>query len=130
MAPPFIYLLEDDGSLRELLAEVLREELGARLEACATMAELQAHCATGKPDLIVADFWGTSHLTLDDAERSEITALAAIAPVVLVSARNWALDAQASDLGLVALLVKPLDIEMFVGVVRAALAATPIWALG
>jgi len=92
---PLIYLLEDDGSLRELLAEVLREELGARLEVCATMAELQAHCRATRPDLIVADFWGTSHLTLNDTERSEIAALAAIAPVVLVSARNWALDAQA-----------------------------------
>jgi len=123
---PLIYLLEDDGSLRELLAEVLREELGARLEACATMVELQGHCATRRPALIVADFWGTSHLTLDEGERSEITALTAIAPVVLVSARNWALDAQASDLGLVALLTKPLDIDRFVRVLRAALAATPL----
>jgi DNA-binding response OmpR family regulator len=123
---PLIYLLEDDPSLRELLAEVLREELGARLEVCATMVELQGHCATNKPDLIVADFWGTSHLTLDDAERAEITALGAIAPVVLVSARNWALDAQASDFGLVAVLTKPLDIDQFVVVLRAALAATPM----
>ena len=123
---PLIYLLEDDASLRELLAEVLREELGARVEVSATMAELQAYFAKGTPDLIVADFWGTSHLTLDDAERSEITALTAIAPVVLVSARNWALDAQACDFGLVALLIKPLDIDRFVVVLRAALAATPL----
>src|ERR1700694_1953613 len=123
---PLIYLLEDDVSLRELLAEVLREELDARLEACATIVELQHHCARGKPDLIVADFWGTSHLTLDEAERSEINALAAIAPVVLVSARNWALDVTASELGLVALLAKPLDIDLFVAVLRTALAGTPI----
>ncbi len=89
------------------------------------MAELQEHCARLKPDLIVADFWGTSHLVLDEAERAEISALAAIAPVVLVSARNWALDAQASELGLVALLTKPLDLEGFVVVLRTALAGTP-----
>ena len=124
--PPRIYLLEDDVSLRELLAEVLRDEIGARLEVCATMAELQAHCQEVRPDLIVADFWGTSHLTLDDAERAEITALTAIAPVVLVSARNWALDAQAAELGLVALLTKPLDIDRFVTVLRAAIAAMPL----
>jgi DNA-binding response OmpR family regulator len=125
---PLIYLLEDDGSLRELLAEVLREELGARLEACATMLEVHAHCATSTPDLIVADFWGTSQLMLEDAERTEICALAAIAPLVLVSARNWALDARTADLGLVALLPKPLDLEGFVIVLRTALAAaaTPI----
>jgi DNA-binding response OmpR family regulator len=123
---PLVYLLEDDVSLRELLAEVLREEIGAQLEACATMVELQDHCAVRKPDLIVADFWGASHLTLDETERAEISALAAIAPVVLVSARNWALDVQASELGLVALLAKPLDIDIFVAVLRTALAGTPI----
>jgi len=121
-----IYLLEDDASLRELLAEVLRDELGVRLAVCANMTELQAHCAERTPDLIVADFWGASHLALDDAERAEIAALAAIAPVVLVSARNWALDAHAADLGLVALLTKPLDIDSFIGVLRAALARTPM----
>src|ERR1700687_5764744 len=97
---PVIYLLEDDLSLRELLAEVLREELDIQLEACATMVELQEHCARRTPDLIVADFWGSSHLTLDETERAEISALAGIAPVVLVSARNWTLDMKASELGL------------------------------
>ena len=118
-----IYLLEDDDSLRALLAEVVREEVEAHLELCSTMTELQALCATRTPDLIVADFWGTSHLTLDDAERSEISALAAIAPVVLVSARNWAQDAQAADFGLLALLPKPVDIDRFVVVLRTSLAA-------
>jgi DNA-binding NtrC family response regulator len=121
---PLIYLLEDDASLRELLAEVLRDEVGAQLEACTTMVELQAHCATRKPDLIVADFWGTSHLSLDAAERSEICALATIAPLILVSGRNWALDVQATELGMVALLSKPLDIDGFVVLLRTALAAT------
>ncbi len=121
-----IYLLEDDASLRELMAEVLREELDARLEACATMSELRAHCTTCAPDLIVADFWGASHLTLAAAERSEISALAAIAPLVLVSARNWAQDVRATDLGLVALLPKPLDLEGFVRALRTALASTPM----
>jgi DNA-binding response OmpR family regulator len=123
---PRIYLLEDDGSLRDLLAEVLREELGAQIEACGTMIELLGHCAVARPDLIVADFWGTSHLRLDDAERSEIRALAAIAPVVLVSARNWTVDEHATELGLVAVLPKPLDIDGFVVVLRNALGARPV----
>ena len=122
---PLIYVLEDDASLRELLAEVVREEIGAELEACATMSALRAHCATRAPDLIVADFWGTSHLTLDEAERSEISALAAMAPLILVSARNWALGVDATELGVVALLPKPLELDGFVGVLRTALAGTP-----
>ncbi|MGI9148965.1 MAG: hypothetical protein ACR2IK_20855 [Chloroflexota bacterium] len=123
---PLIYLLEDDSSLRELMCEVLREELDARLEACATMAQLLAHCTTSTPDLIVADFWGASHLTLNDVERSEICALAAIAPLVLVSARNWALDMNATELGLAALLPKPLDLEGFVSALQTALTTAPM----
>ena len=60
---PVIYLLEDDVSLRELLAEVLREELDAQLEACATMIELREHCARRTPDLIVQPEYGTIYTT-------------------------------------------------------------------
>ncbi len=122
---PCVYLLEDDPNLRELLAEVVRDDLGAELEACTTIGDLQAHCTARTPDLIVADFWGTSHLYLHDDERCEISALAAIAPPVLVSARHWALGVNPSDLGIVALLPKPVEIEKFVDVLRTALAATP-----
>ncbi|HEV7664522.1 MAG TPA: hypothetical protein VGQ62_13360, partial [Chloroflexota bacterium] len=71
--------------------------------------------------LVIADFWGTSHLHLSDVERSEINALAALAPLVLVSARAWLLDAENNDLDLVALMPKPLDMENFVAILRQAL---------
>jgi DNA-binding NtrC family response regulator len=116
-----IYLFEDDAGLRSLLVELLEEELGAKVEPCSSMGELQQRCASQRPDLIVADFWGTSHLQLADEERSEITALASVAPLVLVSARNWALGAEADELGVAALLAKPLDIEHFASVVQEAL---------
>jgi AmiR/NasT family two-component response regulator len=103
------------------MAELLREELDAQISVCHSLAQLHELCATKPPDLIVADFWGTSHLHLADAERSEISALAAIAPLVLVSARNWAMDAQATELGVVALMPKPLDFEGFLEVLRTAL---------
>ncbi|MDQ6669847.1 MAG: hypothetical protein M3069_03710 [Chloroflexota bacterium] len=121
---PLIYLLEDDPNLRELLAEVVREELTPELEPCARMSDLQAHCATRRPDLIVADFWGKSHVNLAEAERLEISALAAIAPLVLVSARVWALTANPTELGIAAVLTKPLELERFIDVLRSALAAT------
>ena len=85
---------------------------------CGSMTELRQRCAAQRPDLIVADFWGTSHLHLDDTERAEITALASIAPLVLVSARNWALGLDAEDLGVAALVPKPLDVEHFASVVQ------------
>jgi DNA-binding NtrC family response regulator len=118
---PNIYLFEDDDSLRALLVELLHDDLHATVSVCHGLAELQEQCAAAPPDLIVADFWGASHLHLADNERSEISSLAAIAPMVLVSARNWALDAQASELGVVALMPKPLDIEGLLGVLRTTL---------
>jgi DNA-binding NtrC family response regulator len=118
---PLIYLFEDDQSLRELLTEVLREELGSDVEPYSTLTSLQERCAAQVPSLVIADFWGTSHLHLSDTERSEINSLAALAPLVLVSARAWMLDADSSDLGLVALMPKPLDMEDFVGMLRQAL---------
>lgn len=120
---PLIYLLEDDANLRELLSEVVRDEVSAELEACASMSALQAHCAMRKPDLIVADFWGTSHVNLDETERLEISALSAIAPLVLVSARSWAATIKPTELGVVALLIKPVELGMFVDVLRSALGA-------
>jgi DNA-binding NtrC family response regulator len=120
-----IYLFEDDASLRALLVEMLQDELGAEVTACGSMTELRERCTAKRPDLIVADFWGSSHLQLEDRERSEITALAAIAPLVLVSARNWAIGAEAEELGVAALLPKPLDIERFASVVQETLAAPP-----
>jgi DNA-binding NtrC family response regulator len=116
-----IYLFEDDQSLRGLLVEMLHDELGVEVEECASLAELQRRCDSRAPDVIVADFWGTSHLQLEESERAEITALAALAPLVLVSARNWAHGAEAEELGIAALLSKPLDLERFAAVVQATL---------
>jgi DNA-binding NtrC family response regulator len=119
-----IYLFEDDAGLRSLLVELLQDELAAEVVACTSLSELKRRCAEQRPDLIVADFWGTSHLTLDDTERSEITELAATAPLVMVSARNWALDVDANELGVAAMVPKPLEIERFASVVRETLADT------
>jgi DNA-binding NtrC family response regulator len=122
--PPLIYLFEDDASLRALLTELIREELGGDVEPCSTIGALRERCAARRPDLIVADFWGASHLRLDESERSEIGELGAIAPVILVSARAWAVGIASTDLGIVALVPKPLDMETFVDVLHSALSQT------
>jgi DNA-binding NtrC family response regulator len=117
-----IYLFEDDASLRSLLVEMLHEELDAAVEACSSVGELRQRCDDQRPDLIIADFWGASHLQLVDSERAEIAALAAVAPLVLVSGRNWAVGAEADDLGVAALVPKPMDIERFASVIAETLA--------
>ncbi len=64
---PNIYLFEADDSLSALLVELLHDELDATVSVCHSLAELQQQCAATPPDLIVADFWGASHLQLADA---------------------------------------------------------------
>jgi DNA-binding NtrC family response regulator len=123
---PYVYLFEDDQSLRELLVEVLREELGAEVAVCESIELVRDQCAVRRPDLIVADFWGSSHLRLADAERSEINALAALAPTVLVSARNWLLGADSEDLGVAGLVTKPLDINRLVNLLRETLGSVQV----
>jgi DNA-binding NtrC family response regulator len=119
---PRIYVFEDESNLRELLTELLVEELGADVEACASLDDLKRRCAEQRPDLVVADFWGTSHLELSSVERSEINELAALAPLVLVSGRNWAIEAEPDELGVAALVPKPLDFDGFLAVLRSTLA--------
>jgi len=119
-----IYLFEDDPALRSLLLEMLQGELAADVESFAAMSELRRRCLEQRPDLIVADFWGASHLKLDEVERAEITELASVAPLVLVSARSWGLDVDVEELGLAAFVAKPLDAERFTALVQEALAAS------
>jgi DNA-binding NtrC family response regulator len=116
-----IHLFEDDADLRDLLVELLQSELDANVVTCSSLADLLKRSSTGKPDLIVADFWGVSQLTLSDDERDQVMALGQLAPTVLVSARQWALDAGPDELGLAAVVRKPLDVDEFVTQLRQAL---------
>jgi DNA-binding response OmpR family regulator len=125
MRQPLIYLFEDDASLQRLLDEVLREDLGATVVLCTGLASIREQSAARVPDLIVADFWGTSQLELADEERAQISALGQVAPLVLVSARRWAEDSTPDELGVAAVVGKPLEIDEFVEVLRQALASRP-----
>jgi DNA-binding NtrC family response regulator len=118
-----ILLYEDDDALRELLIELLRDEFEAQIVPCPSIGELVQRAAAQAPDMIIADFWGASHLRLADDEREQVTALAKLAPTVLVSARQWTHGPGADDLGLAAVISKPLDLEAFVAVLRQTLGA-------
>lgn len=122
MAGPTIHLFEDDAGLRDLLSELLHDELQARIVVATDIGELLRVSAAEPPDLIVADFWGESHLKLADEERAQVEALGQLAPTVLVSARQWAQDAGPNEFGLAALVSKPLDVDAFVTVLRDTLA--------
>jgi DNA-binding NtrC family response regulator len=121
VASPTIYLFEDDAGLRSLLIELLQDELQAHVVVVPSIPEVLRLCAAEPPDLVVADFWGDSHRTLSDEERTQIVALGSTAPTVLVSARQWAQEASPAELGLAAMVTKPIDIDSFARVLRHTL---------
>jgi DNA-binding NtrC family response regulator len=113
-------VLEDDVALRAVLVEVLQdEEMGHRV--CRSYAELRAAVAEGGVLAVLADFWGTSHMELSPAERQEIRELAGLTPTILLTARSWARPELADELGLVCLLLKPVDIEELIMQLRRCL---------
>jgi DNA-binding NtrC family response regulator len=121
VATPRIYLFEDDAGLRSLLIELLQDELQAQVVVVSSIPEVLRLCEDEPPDLVVADFWGESHLTLSDEERTQIVALGSTAPTVLVSARQWAQQHSPAELSLAAMVSKPIDIDAFARVLRHTL---------
>ena len=72
-------------------------------------------------DVVVADFWGGSQRTLPERDREEIRELGSYLPVVLLTGRTWAADTTAEELGARAVIRKPLDLEVLLQTVAAAL---------
>ena len=112
-----IAIFDDDATLRELLRDVLEVE-GCSVVVCSSLMELHQAAVRGAM-LAIVDGWGSGHLTLGDIERQQIIDLARLVPTVLMSGRTWAAKVTAGELGLVALLPKPFDLQALLDIVRA-----------
>jgi DNA-binding NtrC family response regulator len=121
--PPWVVVLEDDVAFRHVLVEFLEVE-GLRVTTCDTYAGLRRKLRKKGPIVVVADFWGTSHVELSSGERAEIRELGLRAPTVLLTARSWAPSASACDLNLVSLLPKPVVLDELITQVRRCLDVT------
>ncbi len=115
-----ILLLEDDPIVRHLLDAVLTDE-GHDVRPCGSRDQLLAAARDMPVSLAVVDFWGRSHERLADDERAELVQLARTVPTVLVTARAWASVEAAGNLGLVAMVPKPFDVDDLCAVVADAL---------
>src|SRR5438309_10195808 len=112
-----IAIFDDDATLRELLRDVLELE-GCSVVVCSSLMELHQAAVRGAM-LAIVDGWGSGHLTLGYIERQQIIDLARLVPTVLMSGRTWAAKVTAGELGLVALLPKPFDLQALLDIVRA-----------
>ena len=102
-----VLLLEDDLALRGLLEEALAsEELDVL--TCDSYEGLYALARERKGDVVVADFWGGAHRALDDVARQQLHDLGEQLPVVLLTGRTWAVGTTAEQLGVRAIVHKPL----------------------
>ncbi len=117
-----VLLLEDDLALRGLLLEVLQLE-GLEVIACDSFEQVRTAAAAGGGDIIVADFWGGSQRWLSDTGRQQIGELAGLLPIILLTGRTWAAEMSAAELGAVAIMRKPFDLDDLLRVIERGLQA-------
>jgi excisionase family DNA binding protein len=105
-----IVVLEDDENIRRFLVYALRAE-GYVVRECASYDELLEACEQAMPDLILTDGWSDDTPTLTPAEREAIVELARRCPTIMMTGRDWAGRVDPAELGLVALIRKPFELE-------------------
>lgn len=119
-----VLVVDDDATLRDLYAELLREQ-GYRVETAADGAAGVQAVRRSRPDLVLIDY---EMPILDGlAAAREIRALpGAPPPIVMISSRgDAATRAAASAAGIVRYLVKPLSLAALQSVVAEHLTVHP-----
>ena len=115
-----ILVVDDEADIRELVQEILSEE-GYAVDVAANAAEARAACARQVPDLVLLDIWmpDTDGISLL-REWQQAQSLAA--PVVMMSGHGTVETAvEATRLGAVDYVEKPLSLAKLLRTVRTAL---------
>lgn len=108
-----VLLYQHDQSIRDLVFEVLTDA-GHPVIACDSLAEVQARSRMDPTALALIDAWGASYGALIESERQDICAFTAEVPSVMLTARSWSQAVSADELGLLALLEKPMGLDQLV----------------
>ncbi|HSW34527.1 MAG TPA: sigma-54 dependent transcriptional regulator [Steroidobacteraceae bacterium] len=115
-----ILVVDDEADIRELVQEILSEE-GYTVDVAANAAEARAACTRQAPDLVLLDIWmpDTDGISLL-REWQQAQSLAA--PVVMMSGHGTVETAvEATRLGAVDYVEKPLSLAKLLRTVRTAL---------
>jgi DNA-binding NtrC family response regulator len=116
-----ILLLETDGALQGVLCDLFGYE-NLDVTICNSLAELQASVKRYPCAAVVSDSWAIGDFAaLSPRHRAEIMDLARTAAVVLTTGQRWGRHMRDAELGTVAIVEKPYDLDRLMRAVRAAL---------
>lgn len=124
MSNASILIVDDELGIRSTIHDILTDE-GYAVETAADAGEARAHYRNDKPDLVLLDVWmpDTDGITLlkEWAESSE-----PLCPVVVMSGHGTVETAvEATRLGAVDFIEKPVSLEQLLSTVATALTTRP-----
>ncbi len=126
MTSPSILVVDDEQGIRSTIHDILTDE-GYLVETAADAGEARTHYSAAAPDLVLLDIWmpDTDGITLLK-EWSEADGLRC--PVVIMSGHGTVETAvEATRLGAVDFIEKPLSLEQLLNTVQTALTQAPAW---
>ena len=115
-----VLVLEDDADFRRVLVEFLAGE-GFEVSTCDSYSALRQAVREYGASIVLADFWGTSHLELSPRERDEVRELGSEAPTILLTGRAWIANIKADDLNVVCIVSKPIELDEILKQIRRCL---------
>jgi two-component system response regulator FixJ len=119
---PTIAVVDDDEAIQHSISNLLRST-GYRCEVYGSAEELLDACGSLRPDCAIIDFRlpGLNGLELQRLLEERGHAI----PVIMVTANEDRVRAQALELGAVAVLRKPFEGEVLLAAIRSALKHPP-----
>jgi two-component system nitrogen regulation response regulator NtrX len=120
MSNPRVLVVDDEADIRDLVQEILTEE-GYLVEVAGTAAEARAACASQLPDLVLLDIWMPDMDGISLLREWQQT-LGQAVPVVMMSGHGTVETAvEATRLGALDYVEKPLSLAKLLRTVRSAL---------
>jgi DNA-binding response OmpR family regulator len=112
-----VLFTETDEAMIALLRALLEGEghVAVRAPSMPEAARL-----AGPWDVVLVSGLPNSWRELDERDGAQLRAVAALAPVVLLAERAWMEDARPADLGVVAIVSKPFELDDLLDAVRVA----------